>query len=86
MCICGHLLVMLNFNITPRTFYADERLSPKICSLIALIHTLSKNITDLSGNITLQVPKNYKNKENLSIIGFIENGRLQISGATQIKV
>lgn len=51
-----------------------------------VIHTLSKSITDLSGNITLKVPKNYKNKEDLSIIGFIENGRLQISGATQIKV
>lgn len=51
-----------------------------------VIHTLTKSITNLSGNLTIKVPENYKNKENLTIIGFIEDRRLQISGATQIKV
>lgn len=63
-----------------------ENTSRTISNSNIVIHTLTKNITDLSGTITIKIPKNYKNKENLSIIGFIEDRRLQISGATQIKV
>jgi hypothetical protein len=60
-----------------------ENTNRTIANSNIVIETTSKELKAKKGNLKIKIPDTYLHEKNLRIIGFVENNRLQISGATQ---